>query len=117
MKTFTIFLALTIGISYLSCKKNSNAINNQFEAKVLGRNSDCGLFAIKFTDNLDKVMEIAGASTIQDVYIAENLPIGLQTADLIILVNIRKPLDSELGECTALGPSYPWIYIISAKLK
>jgi len=40
----------------------------------MNSNSDCGVFAIKFTDKPDKVMKIAETSASGDVYIAKNLP-------------------------------------------
>jgi len=117
MKPLTLFITLAIVSTYFSCEKNNNVNNYQFEAEVLGQNSDCGLFAIKFTDNLDKVMAIAETSVSGDIYIARNLPDDLQIQGQMIILNIRKPKASELTPCTALGPSYPWIYVTNAKLK
>jgi len=74
MKPITLFITLAIVSTYFSCEKTNNIYDYQFEAEVLGRNTDCGLFAIKFTDNLDKVMAIAETSVSGDVYIAKNYP-------------------------------------------
>ena len=90
-----MFFRDTIGLSFYSCKRNDLNKDYPFEAEVLGRNSDCGLFAIKFSDKLDKVREIADTYVLEDIYIAKNLPIELQTAGLIIILNIRKPIGSE----------------------
>jgi hypothetical protein len=117
MKPFALFIVLTILMTYLSCEKNNSAKDYPFEAEILGKNSDCGVFAIKFSDKLEKVKEIAETSNLQNVYIAKNLPDELQTAGLVIVLNIRKPNASELTECTALGPGYPWIFVTNAKLK
>jgi hypothetical protein len=117
MKPLIIFVALTILMTYLSCEKKNSPQDYPFEAQVLGKNSDCGIFAIKFSDKLTQVRAIAETSSSTDVYIAKNLPDDLQSAGLVIILNVRKPEASELGVCTALGPSYPWIYVTNAKLK
>jgi hypothetical protein len=122
MKTIKYFPLIFVGLlicalTSFSCEKINKDKNFLFEAQVLDRNSDCGVFAIKFTDNLDKVKQIAETEAIQDVYIARNLPEELQTPGLLIVLNIRKPKDVELGVCTDRGPSYPWIYVTNAKLK
>jgi (p)ppGpp synthase/HD superfamily hydrolase len=110
-------LILVVLIISSSCEKNNNKQDYSFEAEILGKNSDCGVFAIKFADKLDQVRTIAETSSLEDVYIAKNLPIDLQTAGLVIILNIRKPEASELGACTDLGPSYPWIFVTKARLK
>jgi hypothetical protein len=117
MKQLITFISLIILLTYFSCNKSSSDKDFLFEAQVLDRNSDCGVFAIKFNDNLDKVKQIAETSVLQDVYIARNLPEVLQTPGLLIILNIRKPKDAELSICTDRGPSYPWIYVTNARLK
>jgi hypothetical protein len=117
MKPVTLFIIMAVVSAYFSCEKNSNINDYQFEAEVLGRNTDCGLFAIKFTGNLNKVMAISESSVSQDIYIAKNLSPELQIQGQTILLNIRKPSSSELSVCTDLGPGYPWIYVTNAKLK
>jgi hypothetical protein len=111
----SIFLILTI--TYFSCDKSDNLKEYPFEAEVLGINQDCGLTAIKITNDLDKLVEIAGNSVSPGIYIANNLPVELQTAGLIIILDVRRPNASELGACTARGPSYNWLYVIKAKSK
>ena len=117
MKHFTIIMTLTVLLTFLSCEEKTSTRDFPFEAEVLGKNSDCGVFAIRFKDKLDQVSAIVGTSSSADVYIARNLPIDLQYAGLVITLDIRKPEASELGACLALGPSYPWIYVTNAKLK
>lgn len=118
MKHLYLFISLIIGIVSISCEKNNNTVNEYpFEAEVIGKNSDCGLYAIKFTENLDQVYEIADSHILEDIYIAKNLPEELQIEGLSIVLNIRKIKDHELGACTCRGPSYPWIYVLSAKKK
>ena len=114
MKSLLGIIILTILVTFNSCERTEGY---PFEAKVLGRNSDCGLFAIKFSENLTQVQEIAGTSILDDVYIAKNLPLELQTEGLSIVLNIRKIQNSELTACTDRGPSYPWIYVLNAKAK
>jgi hypothetical protein len=116
MKPFIFLIFIATAIAFASCEKNTER-KFPFEAVVLGRNADCGIFAIKFTDKLDQVMEIAETSYLEDVYIAKNLPDKLQTEGLSIVLNIRKIEDPELGACTDMGPGYPWIYVLSAKKK
>ena len=117
MKPFILLISIIIGIAFFSCEKNNTDKEFPFEAEVLGRNMDCGIFAIKFTNNLDQFHEIADFYVLNDVYIAKNLPTELQIEGLSIVLNIRKIQDSELGACTDLGPSCPWIYVLSAKKK
>jgi len=117
MKPISIFIVLTIVLTYFSCQKNDVLEDNSFEAEVLGRNPDCGIFAVRFNSNLDKVSEIVGATSSYAIYIAQNLPVELQSPGLTIILEIRKPNPSEVTPCTAQGPAYPWIYVTSAKLK
>ena len=117
MKTLGFIMIVSLGIILTFCKKDSSNEENKFEAKVLGKNEDCGLFAIQFTNNIQKANEIAGTLVTEYVFIAENLPIDLQVNELPIILNIRRIQTSELGACTARGPSYPWIYVLDAKKK
>jgi hypothetical protein len=88
-----------------------------FEAEVIGPNLDCGIFSIRFTTNLDRVNEIADQPNHSATFIAKHLPADLQIAGLSIILDFRKIQDTELGPCTAMGPAYPWIYVLKAKLK
>jgi hypothetical protein len=117
MKHLTIIMTLTVLLTFLSCEEKTSTTDFKFEAEVLGKNSDCEVFAIRFKDKLDQVSAIVGTSSSAEVYIARNLPIDLQYAGLVITLDIRKPEASELGACHALGLSYPWIYVTKAKLK
>jgi hypothetical protein len=106
-----------LGFILTSCKKDSTNQENQFEAKVLGKNEDCELYAIQFTNNIQKANEIAGTLVTEYVFIADNLPKDLQVDGLLIILNIRRIQASELGACTTRGFSYPWIYVMDAKKK
>ena len=114
MKPFLVILILTTFMVFNSCERT---VEYPFEAEVLGKNSDCGLYAIKFNGNLEQLHEIADTYILDDIYIAKNLPQNLQIDGMIIILNIRKLKNSELTECTTLGPSYPWIYVLNAKAK
>ncbi len=117
VKPFIVFLFLIVTMIYFSCDKSDNLKEYPFEADVLGNNPDCGLFGIKITNNLDKVVDIVGTSVSDNIYIAKNLPVELQTTGLVIVLDIRKPNASELGACTDRGPGYTWLYVIKARLK
>lgn len=114
MKYIVYVLVLTIFATFNSCEKK---VEYPFEAEVLGQNSDCGLYAIKFTTNLDIVHEIADSYILDETFIAKNLPENLQLKGLTIVLNIRQIQNSELTACTDRGPSYPWIYVLNAKIK
>lgn len=114
MKT-NLIISILIVLLFSNCQKENDDSNAfQFQAEVLGSNPDCGVFSIKFTSELDKVKMIVGSTTLDDIYIAKNLPIELQQAGIKIKLDIRKIQDSELGTCTAMSPSFPWIYVIKA---
>jgi hypothetical protein len=114
MKT-TLFLSILI-LFLLSCCHKEKIETNSFpyQAEVIGRNSDCGVFSIKFTSDLDKVKMIAGGSPVSGIYIAKDLPLELQQPGITIRLDIRKMQNSESGVCTTMGPSYPWLYVIKA---
>ena len=78
---------------------------------------DCKEYEIKFLLDLEKVIDLFGESVIDSVYIAGNLPDDLKTAGLKIVLNIRKPLNSELSACTTMGPTLNWVWITNAKPK
>lgn len=44
----------------VACGKEEKAKNYIFQAEVLGQNSDCGEFAVKFTTDIDKVSAVVG---------------------------------------------------------
>lgn len=119
MKSFFYLFFLLVAIT--SCtKKDRPSINDKdypFEAEVIGPNPDCGLFYIRFTTNLDSVNEIADQPTNSEIFIAKNLPDNFQITGLSIILDFRKIQDTELGPCTAMGPAYPWIYVLKAKRK
>jgi len=116
MKKLAIFITLIIGLLVTSCERNDNP-EYPFEAEVLGPNMDCGIYQIRIINDLDKAIEKVGISVVSGVYIAENLPVDLQKGGINIILDIREPKTSELGFCTAMGPSLTWLHVINAKLK
>ncbi len=116
MKPF-IVIFLFIMLNLTSCEKKNIDPLFPFEAEVLGINMDCGIPAIRFTANIDQINSIAELSSSREIFIAKNLPTELQNEGTLIVLNIRKIQNSELGACTTMGPGYPWIYVLEAKKK
>jgi hypothetical protein len=117
MKSYLLLLIISLGIMLVTCEENNTNPEYKFEAKVLGRNTDCGLFAIQFTKSIQQANEIAGTLITEYTFIAKNLPTELQLEGISIMLDIRRIKDTDLGICTAMGPSYPWIYVLDAKKK
>jgi hypothetical protein len=116
MKPYILIVIILLGITLVACEENNTNQEYLFEAKVLGSNTDCGLFAIQFTKNIQQANKIAWTLITQYTFVAKNLPSDLQVDGLSIVLNIRRIQDSELGVCTAMGESYPWIYVLDAKI-
>lgn len=117
MRSILISVFLTIGIAYLSCEKDRKDQVYRFEAKVLGQNTDCGEYEVKFLNNLEQVVVLCGKSVIDSVYIAGNLPNDLKISGQTIYLNIRKPLISEFTSCSMMGPTLNWVWVKEAKIK
>ena len=117
MKTYLLWTFLIIGFGFSSCKKDEvEPESYPYEAKVLGENLDCGIYSIRILKDLPSVESIVG-TTIDSVYIANNLPEELQVSGLEIVLDLREPTNTELGLCTHLGPTYNWLTVIRAKRK
>jgi len=119
MKTelFFIFSLLFVGLIFNSCQEDTILSEYSYEAEVIRKNIDCGLYEIKITQGLESVKSIVGSTSTEDIYIAKNLPSELKTNGLKIKLNLRKPKNNELGACTHMGPSYTWIFVIKAEKK
>jgi hypothetical protein len=104
-----------IGLFCYSCNKENNSPEFPFKAEVIGLNPDCGIYQIRITQGLDLVKSIAGTTSGDSIYIANNLPDELKINGLRIILNLRKPQNNELGICTALGPGYTWIFVTKAE--
>ncbi len=105
------------GLLLISCNKESSADEYSLEAEVLGRNTDCGIYAVKVLTRLSQVQTLVGSDGRDSIYIAKNLPPELETVGLRIILNVRKPHDDELGPCTTLGPAYHWLFVRKAHKK
>ena len=119
MKRFLrLRLLLPLSLSTLSCQPDDDALALQasaqeFEVETLGQGLDCGLPLIEFKDQLEQVEKITGSSWGR--FYAYNLPPELWQGK-ILKVKIRKTQDKEFGICTAMGPAYPWVTIVSARV-
>jgi len=123
MKPFLILIFFVIGFTVFSCErknidpKSSNVDPEfPFEAEILGINPDCKKHEIRFSNDLDKVIELFGKSIV-DVYIAGNLPDSLKIPGLKIVLNISKPSTPSFAACTTMGPTHNWVWITNAKPK
>lgn len=97
-----------------SCKKEKEATEYPYKAEVVGE--ACGLYTIQITEGQKEVALIDGqAYEGNSIYIAKNLPDELKISGLKIILNVRKPENNELGSCTDMGISYPWIFVTKAK--
>ena len=105
------------GTKEISFKTGAFVPDSVLEAEVIGINQDCGLPAIRFFEDICEANTLAGTYSNSAVFIARNLPEELQTDGMIIIVKVRKIKDSELGLCTHMGPSYPWLYVLEAREK
>ena len=120
MKTQLSLILIFICLLLLSCQtedtqETDNSKDFPFEAIVKWPNMDCGLYEIEITKGLDELKDILGTIGTQDTYIANNLADDLQEMDLEISFDARKNENHEIRPCTAMGPSYPWLYITEAE--
>lgn len=111
-KIYFIFL---FGLLLFSCEKEDSSEEHILEAEVLGRNADCGIFAVKILKGLKQVQSIIGSNVGDSIYIAKNLPPELEKVGIKVMLDVRKPHDDELGPCTAFGPAYHWLFVKSAE--
>lgn len=115
MKKTLLFIFIVF--IFYSCQDDNIVSEYPFEAEVIRKNLDCSLYEIKITKGLEKVKLIIGTTSVQDIYIAKNLPNELEVNGLKIKLDLRKPENNEFGACTTLGPSYAWVFVIKAESK
>lgn len=114
MKNISLVLLLALAAG---CEKQDPA-TEEFEVQTLGRNSDCGQPMVSVLTNPARVAALVGNSTGATSYIAANLDTALwQSKPQRLLIKVRKPLPSEVSICLAYGPSYPWLAVVSARVK
>ncbi|MCT4643466.1 MAG: hypothetical protein N4A74_00660 [Carboxylicivirga sp.] len=101
------FLLLTFSLTLLlSCEKEEDIYDFQFEATVIGKGSDCG-------DTYLISLKNRGGSTsiIDGIYYADQLKSEFKVSGLKLYLNGRKPYDNEMHACSTLGIPYPHIVI------
>lgn len=117
MKTTQLLIGLFTIILSIACSHNQSDPEYSIEAIVLSNNADCGINAIKITKGLSAVEAITNSFSNDSIYIAKNLPEELQSAGLVISLEVRDIEDSELSACTHLGIAYPWLFVLKAAEK
>lgn len=113
MKFLRICGLFILALVLASCDRSHDQ-EYPFEAVVLGINMDCGIPEIRFISDINEIEARFGPSPGSAVYIGKNLPEELVQENLRIKLNCRVPEAEELGACTMMGPSYPWIYVTAA---
>lgn len=114
MKNFTLLLLLAVAVG---CKKHDPA-TDEFEVQTQGRNRDCGVAQVVVKDP-KKVARLLGESPNQgSVYLALKLDTALWLRrSQTLLLRIRRPANDEFVLCTAYGPAYPALTVVSARVK
>jgi hypothetical protein len=113
MKRFIVLSTLISIVILFSCEKENEIQDSnefQFEATVIGKGLDCGETFLISLKSLDDNTDIANGT-----YYADQLDSDLKIAGLKIYLNCRKPSDTELYACTAMGPSYPHVIVTDSK--
>jgi hypothetical protein len=110
-KFFILFFILVV---IISCNKSDDPVYPH-EARVIGVNTDCGIYAIQFLSDLDEIIAKFGNTPFEGIYIGRNLSFELQEDYLLIQLNCRVPEPNEVGACSKSGPSYTWVFITDAK--
>ncbi|HOV92940.1 MAG TPA: hypothetical protein PLC04_07690 [Candidatus Kapabacteria bacterium] len=132
-KTAIIWLAFFLAFA-VGCK-NDSTISNKVESDTLEYftikivaldNIDCHLPEIVFIGDTTGISKMLDDTTYiynkiafeRDPYnyhfLVKDLSDSLNVKDLTIRIKFRIPLQSEYGFCTALGPTYPLLIIVSA---
>ena len=115
IQQYFIFSLLLVGLVFNSCQEDNILYEYPYEAEVIRRNIDCGFYEIKITKGLERMKVVYGEINVGDIFIAKNLPSEFEVNGLKIKLDLRKPKSNELGACTHLGPSYPWIFVTKAE--
>ena len=89
---------------------NEDVDMGYFGATVLQKGFDCGnSFLIQFDEG------VTGLPFPNTLYYEINLPEKHKINDERISVKFRVPKDDEIMVCTAMGPTYPQIYLIDVR--
>ncbi|MBI5326200.1 MAG: hypothetical protein HZB41_13175 [Ignavibacteriae bacterium] len=118
MINFKYFLILIFVIISFSCKENNPVQEDDYyNVKVLMEDIDCHtIYDIEFSDmsNIPKFID-STQNAYFPVFRALNLPENLKFPNLKIKIKCRELQKGEERPCTFMGPSYNFIYILSAK--
>jgi hypothetical protein len=109
---------LLLLIALVSGCKKDDPTDYEFEVQTQGRNRDCGMPQVVVADPAG-VKQIVGSSFSSATYLALKLDTALWVRkNQTLLLRIRRPTDEELGfVCTAMGPTYPALTVVSARVK
>jgi hypothetical protein len=100
----------------ISCENNDILVDDEFLVIVDSeRDLACGLPVIRFLDKTEKVRKLTSLETL--TYNAYNLESSLSVTGTILLVKFTETAPENYRVCSTLGIAYPWITIVSAKLK
>jgi len=111
MKTLSIFGFLLL-IFLLGCEKGKDNVSDQYEARIVGFDRNCGTCILSFPDDSLKIRNELGGS-LDNSYQAVNLDRGNFILGQKLKVDVRKAEDAELQACITLYPSsnYKYIYV------
>ncbi len=111
MKTLSIFCLLLL-VFLLGCEKGKDNIRDQYEARIVGFDRNCGTCILSFPyDSLNIRNELGGSP--DNYYQAVNLGRGNFILGQKLKVDVRKAEDAEPQACITLYPSsnYKYIYV------
>ena len=114
MKKSVLLLLLVLAAG---CEKQDPAAE-EFEVQTLGQNPDCGQPMVTVLTNPARVAALVGNTNGGAGYLAVGLDTALwQSKSQRLLIRVRKPLNTEYSICKAYGPAYPWLAVVSARVK
>ena len=100
-----------------SCEKHDPAAE-EIEVQTQGRNRDCGKPQILVKDP-EKVAQLLGITRSSSIYLALKLDTALWLhQNQTLLLRVRRPTTEEQSfVCTMMGPTYPALTVVSARVK
>lgn len=113
------FLVLCTLLSAFGCQRDKDARPKEYEVITHGVGGDCHKPLMTFVDpsQQEEVEQLfVDQSGYGGYYYGINLPATLP-AGTSVYVTLRRPKDSELPLCTAMGPVYKVTVVTSYRLK